>query len=113
MAHEILTPAIEKALESPGEGKTTPPELDKYTGLYRSAWGEEAVLTWEGDLAVVSTPTRDPLESLTKLKHIEGSVFRRVRDNDEGLGEEFVFELDAQGRVLRLKQHGNYSEKVR
>lgn len=113
MAHEILSPAIEKALESPGKGKVASSELDKYTGLYRSAWGEEAVLTWEGDLAVVSTPTRDPLESLTKLKHIEGSVFRRVRDNDEGLGEEWVFELDAQGRVLRLKQHGNYSEKVR
>ncbi len=113
MAHDILSPAIAKAQDSPGEGKAAPAELEKYTGLYRSAWGEEAVLTWEGDLAVVSTPTREPLESLTKLKHIEGSVFRRIRDDDEKLGEEWVFELDAQGRVLRMKQHGNYSEKVR
>jgi CubicO group peptidase (beta-lactamase class C family) len=112
-AYEIVAPAIEKALESPGEAKKAPAELEKYTGLYRDFWGESAVLTWEGGLAMVSTRTRNPSEGLTKLKHIEGHVFRRIRENDEGLGEEVVFEVDTEGRVVRMRHHGNYSEKVR
>jgi CubicO group peptidase (beta-lactamase class C family) len=112
-AYDIVAPAIAKALESPDEAKRAPTEFEKYTGLYRDFWGESAVLTWEGSLATVWTRTSNPSEGLTKLKHIEGYVFRRVREDDEELGEEIVFEVDQQGRVVRMQQHGNYMEKVR
>jgi hypothetical protein len=110
-AYDIVGPAIAKALESPDEAKATPPELERYTGLYRSFWGESAVITWEGGIAVISTRSNDPIEGISKLKHVEGHVFRRIRD-DKKLGEEVVFELDDEGRVVRMQRHGNYMEKV-
>ncbi len=110
-AYKIVGPAIAKALESPDEAKATPPELEKYTGLYRSFWGESAVVSWEGGLATFSPGSSEPLEDLSKLKHIEGHVFRRIR-SDEELGEEVVFELDEGGHVVRMQRHGNYMEKV-
>ena len=70
------------------------------------------MISWEGGLAVIGLPTTNPLESLTELKHVEGSTFRRIRD-DETLAEEFVFELGPDGEVLRMKVHSNYSERIR
>ena len=49
---------------------------------------------------------------MTKLKHVEGNTFRRIRD-DETLAEEVVFELGPGGEVLQMKQHSNYSERIR
>ncbi len=77
------------------------------------SWGGEApVISWEGGLAMIGLPTTNPLESLTKLKHVEGNTFRRIRD-DETLAEEVVFELEPDGEVLRMKQHSNYNERIR
>ena len=47
---------------------------------------------------MVSFPTEDPLDNITRLKHISGNTFKRIRDDDE-LGEEIVFELGADGVV--------------
>jgi hypothetical protein len=46
-----------------------------------------------------------------KLKRIKGHVFRLVREDGE-LGEDIVFELAANGRALRFKQHSNYSYRL-
>ena len=72
----------------------------RFTGTYqRPLGGESAVLLWEGELHVLSLPNDDPLDSLTRLRHIEDGTFRRVRDNGD-LGEEFVFEEMPDGRML-------------
>ena len=46
------------------------------------------------------------MESLTELKHVEGGVFRRIRD-DGTLGEKVVFEPDEAGNVTRMWRHSN------
>lgn len=116
---EIMAPAIEQAekdMESAGkeESKETSPEWEKYCGIYDAApWGGEiAVLMWKGELAMLSLPSRDPLEGLVKLKHKEGNVFQRVRE-DEELGEAIRFEVDDSGKVTRMWWHSNYRNKLR
>ena len=111
-AYDILAPAIKEALESPGEAKTPNPEWQKYTGLYeRPHGGESHVIFWMGELATISFPTENPLRSLTKLKHEEGHVFRRVMDDGE-LGTPVTFEVDDAGKVIRMWSTVNYSVKV-
>ena len=113
-AYSIVAPAIADALKEPGEGKQVDPSLLKFTGAYSyQPWGgETAVLVWKGELAMVSFPTEKPLDNITRLKHISGNTFKRIRDNDE-LGEEIVFELGVDGEVARLRRHSNVFPKVR
>lgn len=109
---KILGDAIRKIKEKPEAVKTPDPALEKFVGLYRSAWGEAAVTVWGDGLAVLPLPTENPLEAMEKLKPVEGLRFQRIRD-DGALGEEIAFEADKDGRIFRFKQHGNYTEKVR
>jgi len=113
-AYEILAPALKAAKEKPDDGKVTPDSLDLYVGAYDSyPWGGEShVIPWKGGLAVVSFPTDDPLSSITRLKHIEGHTFRRIR-KDETLGAERIFEVDENGEVVRMWSHGNFSPRIR
>jgi hypothetical protein len=112
-AYEIVADAIEDA-EDNAEGKPLAAGLDKYVGAYDEYpwWGESAVFPWKGGLATISLPTDNPLQAITKLKHIEGDRFRRIRD-DDSLGEEIVFETDASGNVVRMWQHSNPAERIR
>ena len=111
--YDVMAPALKEAAETPGEGRAPDPKLLDYVGAYDQSpwWGETAVLVWKGALHTLSLPTDDPLGGLTKLRHVEGDTFRRVRD-DGALGEPFVFERDADGRVVRLWRHGNYDPRL-
>lgn len=113
-AYEILAPAIKAAKDTASVAKETPPDFEKYIGVYDGyPWGGESqVVPWKGSIAIVSFPTQDPLGGLTRLKHVEGHTFRRIR-SDDSLGEEHVFEVDDEGRVLRRWSHSNSSEKIR
>ena len=120
-AYDIVAPALRKAAGKPdgdspdevpasseGGAAATRETLVRFTGTYqRPLGGESAVLLWEGDLHVLSLPTDAPLDSLTRLRHIEDGTFRRVRDNGD-LGEEFLFEEMPDGRML-MWRNNNYS----
>ena len=122
-AFDIVAPALRKAAGKPNgdtpaggvpaaslEGGATAARetLMRFTGTYqRPLGGESAVLMREGDLHVLSLPTDDPLDSLTRLRHIEDGTFRRVRDNGDP-GEEFIFEEMPDGRML-MWRNDNYS----
>ena len=121
-AYDVVAPALRKAAGKPDgdtasgrvpvgseTGATAEREaLLRFTGTYqRPLGGESAVLLWEGDLQVLSLPTDDPLEALTRLRHVEDGTFRRVRDNGD-LGEEFRFEELPDGRML-MWRNDNYS----
>jgi hypothetical protein len=73
--------------------------------------GETHVVIEDGELATLSVPTSNPADALTKLKHMEGDTFRRVRDDGE-LGEAIRFELDADGKVIKMWRNNNYSVRV-
>ena len=111
-AQQIVGSALKAAMESPGKGKSSDPSLHKYVGIYRSIWGEEAVVIRDGELAVLGLPDGDPLSSLSKLKKHGNHTFRRVLADKE-LGEVIRFELDEQGRVTKKWRHGNYSDRVK
>ena len=106
-------PAIEAATENPDDLPEQNPDLDRYVGIYGSAWGQTAILRWKEGLAVLDLGTRDPKESLFELEHVGDHTFRRVRKDDKSLGEEFVFEVDDVGSVTRFLQHNNWATKVR
>ncbi len=111
-AYEIVAPAIKGAQDPERKVKETDPSLERYTGTYgQSFGGETAVLLWEGELALVSFPTANPMSGLTRLRHVQGDTFRRIRDDKE-LGEEISFEV-VDGRVLRMWRNNNFMEKVR
>ena len=98
-AFEIMAPAIRAAVSDPDGGERSDEELERYTGLYSRPLGtESAVLTWEGNLVVLGLPNSDPLSGLTKLKHMEGNSFRRIRSDGE-LGEEYLFEEGSDGTM--------------
>lgn len=89
-------------------------DLTKYAGNYSDQpWGSETIITpWYGDLAMIDATSSNPDEGMTLLRHVEGNTFRRVR-KDKTLGEEVVFETDPSGKVTRVRQHSNYSVKLK
>jgi CubicO group peptidase (beta-lactamase class C family) len=109
---DIVAPAIKKALENPAQAKKDYPELEKFVGRYQEPYGQEMhVLIMDGDLSIISLPTDNPLDSLTRLKHIEENTFQRVR-GDGNLGEKIVFESGPDGKVSRLIWSSNYANRV-
>ena len=88
-------------------------ELDRYVGIYDSDWGQEAIVRWEDGLAMLSLGTRNPGKGMQKLKKTGEHSFRRVRKDDESLGETVFFEVNDEGVVTRALQHSNWSMKVR
>jgi CubicO group peptidase (beta-lactamase class C family) len=121
---EIIAPAIAEALKSPQippsplfpkggeETKAAPEALKKFTGLYRTHWGENEVFFWKGALAMLYLPSDDPAGSIETLKQVKDNYFRLVRDDGE-LGEEVVFEFDEKGDVKWYRSANFYSMKVR
>ena len=89
------------------------PDLEAYAGTYdlQPWWGEEVILPWKGQLVSFGIPSENPGKGLTKLKHVEGNTFRRVR-KDGTLGETWEFRLDGNGKVSSYMQHSNPTKKV-
>jgi len=120
--YDLMSEAIKEATRENGEGaedeardqEEAPPDLTPYLGAYsQQPWGgETAAIRWKGGLALMGLPTDTPVRAITRLKHVEGDVFRRIRSDDE-LGETIRFERDAQGRVTGFRQHGQFSVRVR
>lgn len=108
---QLVSPEIIKAREG-AKPPRRHPEFEKYAGLYRSAWGETAIVPWEDGLAMLSLPSDSPSEGLTRLERTSEHVFRRIREDSDIPGEEIIFEVDPQGRVTRFSRFGNFSEKV-
>jgi len=112
-AIELVGPAVKAARDNPQDSPARDSELDRYVGIYDSDWGQEAVVRWEDGLALVSLNTRKPEKRLQKLTKTGEHTFRRIRKDDESLGETVVFEVNEDGNVTRSLQHSNWSVKVR
>jgi hypothetical protein len=70
---------------------------------------------WKDSLAAVWLGSRDTdLDSwIQPLKRIDGNVFRRVRSDDDSLGEEWVFEIGEDGQVVSVTSHSFPRFRVR
>ncbi|HET6591548.1 MAG TPA: serine hydrolase, partial [Xanthomonadales bacterium] len=76
--------------------------LDDYVGSYdgRPWFGEDLVFRWKDALAIVSMPTKQPIEDLIQLKRVEGDRFQTVLSNGQA-GYEVVFTRDDSGQVTQ------------
>jgi len=111
---DMVAPALRAAAKEPGKAKPVDPQMRAYAGTYSAQpWGGEvAVLPWDDGLAMMGLPADDPMKDLVKLKKTGEHTFRRIR-TDETLGEEVVFEMDADGHAERFKRHSNYRNRVK
>ncbi len=113
---DVVRPALADAKAAEKAGRSPQPpdaDLERYAGLYRSAWGETVVVPWKEGLAAVGVPTDDLAGDLVELKPTGPQTFRRIREDGDDLGEEIRFESGADGTIVRMKWFENYSEKVR
>lgn len=115
----LIKPAVLQAIKEPGavagsymEGQTRadefPPDFRRFVGSYdEDPWGgESAVVPWKGGLAILWLPTMNPLDNLTRLEHVDGNTFRRIRDDGEP-GETYIFVEDGNGSIAGLRYHNN------
>ncbi len=109
----LIGPTVKAASDDTEETKERDPELDRYVGIYDTDWGQEAIVRWDDGLAMLSLSTRNPAEAMVKLKKTGEHAFRRIRKDDESLGETVLFEVDEDGVVTRFLQHSNWAVKVR
>jgi CubicO group peptidase (beta-lactamase class C family) len=95
-------------------GPAAEPEVNRYLGTYDSfPWGgETAVVRWKGGLALLSLPADDPVRALTRLEHVDGHTFRRIRENDAP-GEPIRFEMGPDGRATALIRFENRYPRMR
>ncbi len=110
--HESEAEAQEPA-RAPDLAAEMPEEFQRFVGAYdETPWGgESAVLPWKGGLAILWLPTMSPLDDLTLLKHVEGNLFRRIRDDGEP-GETYEFVDDESGQVTGLRYHSNTYPRI-
>jgi len=111
---DLIGPAVKSAVDDPDGAPERDLELDRYVGVYDSIWGQSAILQWEDGLAELWLPTRNPKDSLARLKKSSEHTFTRVRKDDaDQPGEEFVFEIADDGTIKGFWRHSNWYPKVR
>ena len=111
------TRGIRTAIQKAGDNKKEKPKgvnLEDYAGLYNAQpWsGENAIIPWQGKLAIFGLPNSNPAQGMSLYKHIKDDTFRRIR-SDDTLGEEMIFERDESGKVIRFWHHSNYENKIK
>jgi CubicO group peptidase (beta-lactamase class C family) len=112
-AYRIMGPALKRAAADTTARKPADASLEPYLGYYRGFWGDATVIRWEDGLAVVSLPTEDPVAAIERLRKTGDHTFARVRTEDESLGEEFAFEIGADGKATRFVRHSNAMTRIR
>jgi CubicO group peptidase (beta-lactamase class C family) len=106
-AAAVLKPAVETASNETKDPPARDPDLDRFVGVYDTVWGRSAIVRWEDSLAVVWLGSRETdLDGwIQRLKRIDGNVFRRIRPDDDSLGEEWIFELGEHGQAVSVTSH--------
>ena len=53
------------------------------------------------------------MHSIQLYKYISKDTFRRVRKDDDSLGEELRFERDSNGKVVRMLHNYNFENRLK
>ena len=113
---------VDKALDWVGSAianatKPAPPTADpawqRYVGRYRNAWGDLQIIVRGGELTVIGPAAPDPLLAPATLQPVGEHTFRVESKDGYGIpGELAAFEVDATGRVVRVRFGENYTERI-
>lgn len=89
------------------------PAWQRYAGRYRNAWGDVQIVVRGGALTVIGPTAPNPLLSTVTLAPVSEHTFRVETTDGYGVpGELAVFELDAGGRVRRVRFGENWTERI-
>jgi CubicO group peptidase (beta-lactamase class C family) len=92
---------------------TADPGWQRYVGRYRNVWGDLQVLVRGGELIVIGPAGPDPLLIYSTPKPVGERTFRVETKDGYGIpGELAAFELDAAGRVTRVRMGENYADRI-
>jgi len=88
-------------------------DLSQYTGFYNvNPWNSEYyVASWGSDLMLLYLPAQSLKHALKRYQHVEGDTFQLV-EKGELSGEKINFIRDKQGRVVKVKNGGNYHSRI-
>jgi CubicO group peptidase (beta-lactamase class C family) len=102
-------------VKEPNDTASVAVDLNDFVGSYDNyTWGGEYVaMPWKGKLAMFTLPSDNPAATMQLFKYMGNDSFRRIRKDEDMLGEELRFERDARGKVVRLLQHDNFKEKLK
>ena len=108
-AFEWLAPALVRAAAPPPPPVVPDPSWQRYVGRYRNAWGDSQVFVHNGRLTWIGPNLPDPMIAPATLVPVGEHTFRiETKDGMALPGEDVIFELDASGRVARVKLGANY-----
>jgi CubicO group peptidase (beta-lactamase class C family) len=106
-AYSVVAPALlEATRKTKAPERVADPSWKRYVGLYADPWGwEYEVMILGGELVMYGydyPPYDDASSGFSRLTLVEGSTFRRPNK------ELVTFELDEDGKVVRIKRNNNY-----
>jgi CubicO group peptidase (beta-lactamase class C family) len=106
--YEIMSAALKAQGVERGESN----EWSRFAGYYseEQSWSDAEVVEWDEGLAVLWVPTLNPVNSMVKLRHVEGGTFRQI-DAEGNLSKYYVFEIDADGNS-RMRFNNNILRKT-
>jgi hypothetical protein len=108
-AFEWLAPALVRAAAPPAAPALPDPAWARYIGRYRNAWGDAQVFVHNGRLTWIGPHLVDPMLAPATLVPVGEHAFRVETKDGFGIpGEHILFEMDASGRVARVKLGVNY-----
>ena len=57
-------------------------------------------------------PANTPADDIGEYKYIKKDTFRRIRKDDQALGEELIFERDETGKIKNVRSFSHYMNKI-
>ena len=102
-AFQWVAPALRKVTAPAPKPASATEQWQRYTGKYRSVWGDEQVLILNNELLLIDPTLADPIAECAKLIPVAEHTFRvETEDNFGSDGELAIFELDEAGKVTQL-----------
>ena len=85
-----------------------------YKGRYDNyTWsGETIIVPFKGKLVMFGSPSDTPADDIREYKYISKDIFRKIRKDDNTLGEELIFERDENGKVKNFHSFSHYQNKI-
>ena len=110
---EWIVPAILEVVKPNSKPAEAEEEWGRYVGRYRNRWGDSQVLIHNRELIVITPAAPDPLNSRITLKALGPHSFTMTTSEHFSVnGEVATFELDKEGKVVRLRLGNNYTFPV-